>query len=92
MADNRIEMNHTDRNRQPASPRRLPPDGASLAFAAFALAHSECGDEASEMRLDKRSLIGCCRRCNDSRIFVVDEENRRKQAHPNLVSEAGAGS
>lgn len=68
-----------DRNGQSASPRGLPPEGASLGFAAFALAHSECGDEASELRLDERSLIGWCRRCNDSRIFVVDEESRRKQ-------------
>ena len=92
LADNHIEMNDADHNRQSAPPRGFPPDEINLAFAAFALGHSGCGDEASELRLDERSLIGWCRRCNDSRIFVVHEENRRKQTRPNLVSEGGRRS
>jgi hypothetical protein len=72
LADNHVEMNATDQNRQPAPSRRMSSDGVSLAFAAFALEHSGCGEETSELRLDERSLVGWCRRCNDSRIFVVD--------------------
>jgi hypothetical protein len=49
----------------------MPPDKVGLVFAAFTLTHSGCGKETSELRLDERSLIGWCRRCTDSRIFVV---------------------
>lgn len=74
LADNRIEMNNTDHDRQPAPLRRIPPDGgASLAFATFALEHSGCEEASSELRLNERTLIGWCWRCNELRIFTTDE-------------------
>ena len=63
-------MKDTDHDRQPAPFRKIPATEASLVFAGFVLAHSGCGEETSELRLDKGSLIGWCRRCDDLRIFV----------------------
>ncbi len=73
LADNHIEMNSTDHDRQLAPLRRIPPDRAGLAFAAFALEHSGCEEASSELRLDERTLIGWCWRCNELRIFATDE-------------------
>lgn len=92
LTGNHIEMTDPDHNRQPASSRQMPPGELSLAFAAFALAHSGCGEETSELRLDERALIGWCRRCDDARVFVVDERRRRRQTRSNLVPEGGPKS
>lgn len=91
LVDNSAEMNGTDHNRRPASFRWIPPNRVGLAFA-FALAHSGCAEETSELRLDERTLIGWCWRCNDLRIFAIDEKDQRKQPRPNPVSEAGVES
>lgn len=87
MADNHIEMNGTDHKRRPV-PSRWDTPGVGPAFATFALAHSECGEASSELRLDERTLIGWCWRCDDLRIFATGEGTPERQPIPKTGQES----
>ena len=50
-------------------PGDTAPVGDGLAFVAFALCHSPCGDAVVEARLGEGSLLQWCLACADLRIF-----------------------
>lgn len=45
-----------------------------LSFAAFSLAHADCGDEVLEMRLGEGALLEWCMACDVMRIFCPCEQ------------------
>ncbi len=42
----------------------------SLAFVAFALSHTACGDGPVELRVDERCLLEWCPDCSELEIFT----------------------
>lgn len=45
----------------------------SLAFAAFSLAHAECGDDVLEVRIGERMLLEWCMACAVMEVFGPPE-------------------
>lgn len=50
-------------------PDDITPMGDGLAFVAFTLYHSPCGDAVVEARLGEGSLLQWCLACADLRVF-----------------------
>jgi hypothetical protein len=46
---------------------------SDLAFAAFSLAHAECGDEVLEVRIGEHTLLEWCMACAVMKIFGPGE-------------------
>lgn len=44
-----------------------------LSFAAFSLAHAECGDDVLEVRIGEHTLLEWCMACAVMRIFGLRE-------------------
>lgn len=70
-------MSETRDQRRRSSEAAL--NGVPGAFATFVLAHSECGEQIEEFRLEKNTVASWCLRCGEVGVFGPTHRKTRVQ-------------